>query len=160
MPAEAAHEILRVLAACRGIELAMAGLYQTLAEIHSHDDPMARLWRKTACEEANHAAQFSLLIESMPDAVVATTVETQALENLRLAVESMAEEYRVHPPSVRDALVALIDFEETMDQLHADQVPIFLDERHTRLFQAMMAADSGHVAKLRAALTKLGSTRP
>jgi rubrerythrin len=160
MPAEVAQEIFRVLSACRSVELAMAGLYEALAELHDHDPPMARLWRKTAGEELNHAAQFSLLLESMPDAVVGTTVDSRTLDSLRLAIEATIEEYHLRSPTAREALVAAIDFEETMDRTHAHQALIFTAPRTKQLFQAMMAADRGHVAKLRAALTKLGTAKP
>jgi rubrerythrin len=160
MPAEAAQEILRVLADCRSVELAMAGLYEALAEIHEHQPAMARLWRKTAREEANHAAQFALLLEAMPEAVIKASVESQSLGDLRMAVESTVEEYRLRSPSVREALVATIDFEEAMDRIHAHKALVFAEPRCKRLFQAMMAADSGHVTRLRAALHKLSATRP
>jgi len=49
----------------------MAGFYQELAVLHAGDATMANLWKKTAREEMNHAAQFSLLIETMSDTVSA-----------------------------------------------------------------------------------------
>ena len=159
MPAEVAHEIFRLLSACRSVELAMAGLYEALAEIHDHDPPMARLWRKTAREESNHAAQFSLLLDSMPNAVLRAAVDLRVLDSLRLAIESTIEEYRLCSPSVRHALVAAIDFEEAMDHVHAHQALTFTEPRTKRLFLAMMAADAGHIAMLRVALTQLGTAR-
>lgn len=155
MSAAATHEVLRVIQACRSIELAMAGLYDTLAEIHHHDHSLARLWRKTAREEANHAAQFSLLLEAMPDAVLHTTVDTPALDRLRQAIENTMEEYRLRAPSGRDALVAAIDFEEAMGLVHTDQALVFAERNSQRLFRAMMAADNGHISQLRAALSGL-----
>jgi hypothetical protein len=155
MSADAAQDVFRVLYACRSIELAMAGLYEALAEIHDHDGPMAGLWRKTAREESNHAAQFSLLLDTMSETILRATVDSSTLDNLRQAVETTVEEYRLRSPSVRDALVAAIDFEETMDRVHADQVLIFSDPHCKRLFRAMMAADCGHITKLRAALSGL-----
>jgi len=155
MPAENAQEVTRVLGVCRAIELAMAGLYDALAEIHAHLPAIARLWRKTAREEDNHAAQFALLLDGMREAVLETSVDVSALESVRQAVENTVEEYRLRAPSVREALVAAIDFEEAMDRLHAHQALTFVDHRCRRMFAAMMAADSGHVAKLRIALRQL-----
>jgi rubrerythrin len=155
MAAEVTQDVLRVLRACRAIELAMAGLYDALAEIHAHEPAIARLWRKTAREEDNHAAQFALLLDGMREAVDDATVDLAAIEGLRQAVETTVEEYRLRSPSVREALVAAIDFEEAMDRLHADQALTFVDHRCQRMFEAMMAADSGHVAKLRLALRQL-----
>ena len=157
MPAEVAQDVLRVLQACRSIELAMSGLYEALAEIHQRDPKIARLWRKTAREEGNHAAQFSLLIEAIPEAVQRTAVDLQGLESLRRALETTVEEFRLREPTVREALVTVIDFEEAMDRIHAHQAVTFRDLRCRRMFEAMMAADSGHITRLRAALHKLGA---
>ncbi|HEX7505358.1 MAG TPA: hypothetical protein VF550_01220, partial [Polyangia bacterium] len=60
------------------------------------------------------------------------------------------------PPAVREAMVAAIDFEESMLALHADQILVFTTPLCKRLVRAMMAADRGHVTALRAALSKLG----
>jgi len=134
----------------------MAGLYEELAALHDYDGPVARLWKKTAHEELNHAAQFSLLIETMSDAVSATLVDPATLDRVRLSIENTVEEYRLRPPSVREGLVAAIDFEESMSALHADQILVFADAQSKRLLQAMMAADREHVTALRAALSRLG----
>ncbi len=155
MPSEVAQEVYRVLTACRSVELAVAGLYEELASLHTHDAVVAQLWKKTAREEMNHAAQFSLLIDTMSDTVSASLVDASALERVRRAVETTIEEYRLHPPSVREALVAAIDFEESMHTLHADQILVFTHPQCKQLLAAMMAADRGHVSTLRAMLSKL-----
>jgi rubrerythrin len=117
---------------------------------------MERLWKKTAREEMNHAAQFALLIETMSDTVSASLVVPTTLDQVRAAIETTIEEYHLRPPSVREALVAAIDFEESMGALHADQILVFTNPQFKALLAAMMAADRGHVAALRAALSKLG----
>jgi len=156
MPAEVGQEVSRVLAACQALELAMAGLYEELAALHAHDSTVARLWKKTAREEMNHAAQFALLIETMFDMVSATLADPLTLDRVRRSIENTVEEYRLRPPSVREALVAAIDFEESMSALHADQILVFTSPQCKRLLAAMMAADRGHVTALRATLSKLG----
>lgn len=156
MPLEVAHEVFRVLTTCQALELAMAGLYEELATLHQHDPTAARLWKKTAREELNHAAQFSLLIETMADTVSASLADPSTLERVRRSIENTVEEYHLRPPSVREALVAAIDFEESMRALHADHILVFANPQCKRLLAAMMAADRGHVAALRAALSNLG----
>jgi rubrerythrin len=155
MPGEPTHDVLKVIAACRGLELAMAGLYEELASLHSHVPSMARLWRKTAREELNHAAQFTLALDAMSDEIYATVGDASSLAGVRQAIETTLEEFRLRRPSVREALVAAIDFEVLMNELHADQILVFHDPRCCRLFEAMMAADNGHVDTLRAALNNL-----
>jgi rubrerythrin len=156
MSAELDKATMQVLYRCRSVELAMSGLYETLADLHHRQPTMARLWRKTAREEANHASQFSLLIEAMTATVEGVEPDLHALENLRDAIEMTAEEFRLRSPSVREALVAVIDFEEAMDRIHAHQAVRFRDLRGRRMFEAMMAADSGHITRLRTALRGLG----
>ena len=134
----------------------MAGFYEELAALHEHDPGVARLWKKTAWEELNHAAQFSLLIETMSATISATLADPAILDRVRRALENTVEEYRLHPPAVRDALVAAIDHEESMNALHADQILVFANPQSKRMLTAMMAADRGHVAALRAALSRLG----
>jgi rubrerythrin len=159
MPAEVAQDVFGLLTACQALELAMAGFYEELAALHDHDAAVARLWKKTAREELNHAAQFSLLIETMFDMVSEARADPATLDRIRRSVENTVEEYRLRPPSVREALVAAIDFEESMSALHADQILVFASPQCKRLLAAMMAADRGHVAALRAALTRLGPGR-
>ena len=159
MVADGTREVFNVLAACRALELAMAGLYEALATLHEHDPAIARLWKKTAREEMNHAAQFTLMLETMTDTISAVIVDASTLTRVRQAIETTVEEFQIRPPSVREALVAAIDFEESMNAFHADQVLIFTNPQYKRLFQAMMAADNSHVGALRAALTGLSAAR-
>ena len=135
----------------------MAGLYEELASSHAQDPELSRLWQKTAQEEINHAAQFSFLIETMSGSVSSTLVDPASLDRIRASVENTEiEEYRLHPPPPRAALVAAIDFEEAMSALHADKILVFSDPRCKQLMRAMMAADRGHITALRAALSKRG----
>jgi len=159
MADEITRDVIKVLTAGRALELAMAGLYGELAALHSHSPTMVRLWKKTAREEMNHAAQFTLALEAMSEVISTTVGNPSALDRLRQAIENTVEEFRVHRPSLREALVAAINFEALMSDLHADQILVFTDPRCRRLFEAMMAADAGHVAALRAALAELGSIK-
>lgn len=134
----------------------MGGLYEALAELHAHDAGLARLWRKTAIEEASHAAQFSLLIDTMPGCIEATTLSAPNLLALGRAIENTVEEFLLRRPPIREALVTAIDLEEAMDRVHAHHAMVFGEPRCRRMFKAMMAADNGHVRELRVALHLLG----
>lgn len=137
----------------------MADFYEGLADVHRHVPSMARLWKKTAREEANHAAQFSLALEAMTEVIARPLVAPPEVETIQKAIESLTEEYRRRPPSVEEALATAIDLEASMNDLHADRILVFTDPRCRLLFEAMMAADAGHVAALRAALAELGPAR-
>lgn len=159
MSAEVAQEVYRVLTACRAIELTMAGLYEELAILHQDDGAIANMWKKTAREEMNHAAQFSLLIDTMSDTISASLADPTTLERVHRAIENTVEEFRLRPPSAREALVTAIDFEESMSALHADQILVFTHPQCKQLLAAMMAADRGHISTLRATLSKLNQSQ-
>jgi len=160
MVAAVAQEISKVLSACRALELAMADLYEELANLHSHAPAMVRLWRKTAREELNHAAQFSLALEAMSEVIARPLAMPADIESVRLMVEDLTDEFRRHRPPVREALSRAIDLEASMSKLHADRILVFTDPRCRLLFEAMMAADAGHVMSLQAALAQLGPVSP
>ena len=149
-----AYAAFKMLSSCRALELAMADFYEELAILHGHDSGVVRLWKKTACEEMSHAAQFTLLLDTMSDQIAEVRADATTLEKIRLAIETTREDFQQRCPTVHDALVAAIKFEESMGCFHADQIAVFENPHHRRLFKAMMAADNDHVGALRNALTK------
>lgn len=150
------REVFRVLVACRSVELAAATLYHELAVLHGDFPSLAALWRKTGDEELSHAAQFTLAIDTMSDEISAVSVDAGTLDKLRAQIEERTEAYRVARPSVRQALLAAIALEEAAHAFHADQIMSFRAAKTQQLFRAMMAADRGHLARLRLALSALG----
>ena len=80
----------RLLAECRAVEAAMADLYELLGDMHRDDEPMARLWRKTAREERNHVAQFTLAIEALMDSMSDSRLDLDIPPRLRHAIEETA----------------------------------------------------------------------
>lgn len=136
----------------------MADFYEELANLHRHLPAMARLWKKTAREESNHAAQFALALEAMTEVIARPMIAPAEVETIHKAIESITDQYRVTPPSVKEALATAIELETSMGALHADRVLVFTDPRCRLLFEAMMAADAGHVDSLRAALAEMGPT--
>jgi rubrerythrin len=158
MSGVAAFNVRAVLSGCRDMETAMADLYDLLAKIHAGVPYMAKLWSKTANEERNHAAQFTLALDIANGAVKAVRVDISTIERTVHAVHLLREEYLARPPTVEQALQAAITSEEALVDLHADKIPIFAEESHKRLFVAMMAADREHVGRLRRALAVGPST--
>lgn len=141
-----------VLELCRRIEMAMAQLYDRLAELHSRRDEVRELWTKTAREEDNHAAQFELLLKrpSQPGVRADSAKAEKALR----AVETILASYTERAPSVEEALEEAVTLENSLAQYHAEYAVEFGDEEQRRLFRAMMAADNDHVGALRAALER------
>lgn len=138
----------------------MADFYEELALLHQEDAEMVRLWKKTAREEMNHAAQFTLLLDTLSDEISAIRADATTLEGIRLAIAATRERFEQHPPTVREALVAAIGFEESMSCFHADQVAVFDIPRLRTLFKAMMAADHDHVQALRSGLAAREGSAP
>ena len=153
-----AFNVRAVLSACRDMETSMAGLYDTLAKLHASVPHMAKLWSKTANEERNHAAQFALALDIGNAAIEAVRVDLSVIERTLNAVNLLREECMTHPPMVQQALETAIAFEEALVDLHADKIPIFVEESHKKLFTAMMAADREHVGRLRRAMAVGPST--
>ncbi len=154
MLTEVVHGAYTMLRSCRALELAMADFYEELALLHQEQMEMVRLWKKTAREEMNHAAQFTLLLDTMSDQISEIRADTLTLEKIRLAIATTRDSFHQHPPTVREALVAAIAFEEAMSCFHADQIAAFDSPRPRTLFKAMMAADNDHVGALRSVLAK------
>jgi rubrerythrin len=147
-----------VLTACRDMEASMAELYETLAKVHTDVPYMAKVWNKTANEERNHAAQFTLALDIGSDAVESVRVDLSVIERTQRAVELLRKECVTHPPTVEQALRATIAFEEALINLHADKIPIFAQDAHKKLFSAMLGADREHVNRLRRTLEQGPST--
>jgi rubrerythrin len=146
------HVVRDVLLACRDVEQAMFELYNLLATLHADDAEMAKLWKKTANEERNHAAQFTLALETAQDTIEAVNLDVSAIRQTAQAVELLRQDCLKEPPGIRQALVAVIAFEESMAGIHLDKIAVFAEERHRQLFHAMMAADRQHIGRLREAL--------
>lgn len=136
----------------------MADLYDLLAKIYAGVPQMAKLWSKTANEERNHAAQFTLALDIGSGAIKAVRVDISIIERALHAVHLLREECFARPPTVEQALQAAIAFEEALVSLHADKIPIFAEESHKKLFAAMMAADREDLGRLRRALAVGPST--
>ena len=116
-----------ILEVCARIEDTAAKTYHLLAEAHRNIAPLAALWRKTAAEEENHARQFRMNPRLLDDMV-------RNFTGFGLYDRQVVEQFA---------------------EFHMSTAAVFKEERHKRLFQAMMAADHGHVEELMAALKRL-----
>jgi rubrerythrin len=149
-----ARNVVALLDTCRAIELAHARVYYRLAELHAAHPTISALWRKTAREEEGHANQFQLGSGGAGGAVTGARVELGHAQQILQAVENLLVRLQSQSPSVVEALRLAIRMEEQLAQLHMDQVAIFERESSQKLFKAMMAADNGHIASLREALSR------
>jgi len=152
---DALHPLMTILHRCQQIESAMARLYNELAALHSHDPEIARLWDKTAKEEENHQLQFHLALSLGKDAIVDARVPIARAEQALRSIQAYHAEVRRGRPRIEDALRSMVAMEEELVDLHVSSVAVFTEDRHRKLFAAMMAADKGHLDALRAALMRV-----
>jgi rubrerythrin len=148
-------EVHVVLRQCREVELTAARLYTLLAEIHAAISEMAYIWRKTANEEHNHAAQFEFAINNMEGSPQAVEIDTSFLENCFTALNLACEEVRTRPPTPTQALRATIVAEKAMEALHMNCISVFRDSTLKTLYNRMMAADRAHIGTLERYLEKI-----
>jgi len=153
------HPLMTILHRCQQIESAMARLYHDLAALHGHDPEIARLWEKTAKEEENHQLQFQLALSLGKDAIIDARVPIVRAEQALRSIRAYHDELRRQRPQVEDALRRMIAMEDELVDLHVSSVAVFTEDRHRKLFAAMMAADKGHVAALQAALSRVQARR-
>ena len=146
---------LRFLEGCESFEAKTAELYHHFERLYAYDAGLARLWRKTALEEENHAQQFDLAIRLQGVGMerVRTDV-SQAVTNLH-RLEEFMEKIMASKPSPREALALAIRLEEQLSVLHMSSIVVFTDLKLKKLFEAMMDHDKDHVSVLRDALQNL-----
>lgn len=138
-----------ILDICCDIELAGEELYLLFAELFAANLEIAALWRKTALEEGNHAAQFGLAKRLRIGVVEAVSVDMGKAERALAFVRSVLQHVRTAPPTLREALRLAIELEEKLADFHMDCVAKFTEQCYREMFTAMMEADEGHVRALR-----------
>lgn len=134
------------------LERAMFDLYQVLATAHEDAPTIAKLWRKTAREEEQHAAQFRLALSNARSMVFEVRAEWKDALQMVQAIEALVQRYRANPPTIPEALRSAIALEKSLAHLHVDRACVFANDAHQRLFRAMMAADEEHIGSLENAL--------
>ena len=107
-----ANEVKAILASCQQVETAMAGFYDRLATIHQSSHPEAtRIWRKTANEERNHAAQFKMAIDAVGSMIQSVRLDLKDIDKAAAAVNLLCDECQVRTPTLEEAARAAITFE-------------------------------------------------
>jgi len=141
----------RLLEKCREIELLCKELYEYFAELYADDHEAARLWKKTADEEQNHAEQFTMALRLFRGIPCLVTVDTQRVDSIISQLKTVIEKVKHDPPGLQDALCSAIKLENYLTEFHLGCVALFVDKSLNDLFSAMMASDDEHIASLQAA---------
>lgn len=153
-------DLVRILELCRDVEVYVSELYYFFEESF-HDIPdMARLWKKTALEEENHARQFVLAINlRKQDLVHDVNIDQESAEAVLNKVKLLYETMRRSKPEITDALCMAIDLEEELAGYHMSVLASFQDKSHRMLFEAMMNHDNGHALELKKAYENVLASR-
>jgi len=148
-----------VLGKCAEIELKSMELYDLYADCFEHDVDVARMWRRVAREEENHANQFRLAVKMKEGAIRAVTVDPWKVDNTLRVLQSIIDGVKRSSPSLEEALRSAIKLEEHLSCLHVDCVVNFEDEQYRKFFHAMMACDNAHASRLQEVYDEQVKTR-
>ena len=148
-----------VLGKCAEIELKSMELYDLYADCFEHDLDVARMWRRVAREEENHANQFRLAVRMKDGAIGGVIVDPGRVEDTLRVVQSIIDGVKQCPPSLEDALRSAIKLEEQLSGLHVDCVVNFENEQCRRFFHAMVTYDNAHASCLQEAYEQQIKTR-
>ncbi len=144
-----------LLEKCREIELLCKELYDYFAGLYSDNEDAVRLWSKTASEEANHAAQFTMALRLINDLPCIILVDATRVESVILQFKGLIAKIKSAPPKLVDALGSSIKLEKYLAEFHLGCVAMFEDDSYRKMFNAMMSSDKEHVESLQAAYDKL-----
>lgn len=144
-----------VLDICERIELVAAEFYHYYADLFGDDADIVELWSKTAADEENHARQFELARKLRRGLVEGLKVDRVMADKALELISSVLKNVREHPPTLVDALHLAIRLEEHLSRFHMDCVAVYCDESSRKMFQAMMAADNGHIQRLKTVYDRL-----
>jgi hypothetical protein len=137
-----------VLELCRDIEVECGRLYSLFALGHRAADPkMFELWTKTAKEEVGHADQIRLALR-LDGSVDGVHVSLDDARAMLAHTKQLVAESRRKIPTVPEALRTAIDLEKKLSVFHLAQAARFPSGGQKALFEAMMRADDGHLARL------------
>lgn len=149
-------DIVRILEICRDVEICVSEIYYCFEESFGDSPEIARLWKKTAMEEENHAKQFVLAINlRKQDLVRGVSIDQETAEAVLHKVKSLYETVRRSRPAAADALRMAMELEEELAEYHMSALARFQDSSHKMLFEAMMNHDNGHALELKKAYEKV-----
>lgn len=141
--------IIKVLEACRDIELMAAKLYEYFADLYKDNAKISVIWEKTSQEECNHAKQFDLAIKLVKhDAIDSLNMCLKDVQKHYNLVEQLYNNAKINPPSLLEAFRMAIQTENLFMKLHMSSIATFSDFSYQGLFNAMMKNDKEHIETL------------
>lgn len=148
-----------ILDICARIEDKAEEIYLFLTDAHNHSHRISALWKKTALEEQNHARHFRFSRRSKDEMVASVKMSQAKAEDMLSLAKATLDQIKRDRPEVESALAITIRLEETLLNFHMAYAVEFVEQSYKNLFQAMMAADNGHIESLRQALREITGGR-
>lgn len=140
---------------CRDVEMLCYELYEYFSTLYAADQCASDVWRKTADEELNHANQFTLALKLNKALSCKVNYDLARVESVASQLRIVLKKVRRTPPLHKDALLASIQLEQFVADLHLNCVVEFDDAHNKSLFNALMASDHEHIEALQAAYNAL-----
>ena len=151
--------LLSLLKTCAAIERECAELYHWLSDLFRDDRKVSALWKKTALEEENHESQFLLAVK-LSDGILAVPLIEQETADAQLEwLINLRRELEENPPDLVRALETALFIEEQLERFHLENVLLYSNEDHRRMFGAMMAHDQDHADSLKRLFDEVISSR-
>jgi rubrerythrin len=151
--------LLSLLKTCAAIERECAGLYHWLSDLFCDDRKVSALWNRTALVEENHESQFILAVK-LSDGILAVPLIEQATADAQLEwLRNLRRELEENPPDLIRALETAMFIEEQLERFHLENVLLYSNDDHRRMFMAMMAHDQDHTDSLKRFFEEVISSR-
>ena len=155
MPDTAVIQKKDLLDTCVTLEEAAAAFYRALAKAHAHAPALVKIWEKTAAEEDRHAFTFRMSPPFVEEMIADVCVSGDEVSTALKVMEQLRDLAQHAPPDPVTALRIAIKAEHALARFHMHQAAAFTDEKYRRMFEAMMAADKGHIDELQRAHRRL-----
>lgn len=147
-------DMMAVLSRCAEIELKSMELYDLYADCFEHDVDVARMWRRVAREEEDHANQFRFALKMREGAIKGIALDPSRVEYILKELQIAIDRVKLSCPTLEEALHSAIRLEEQLSGMHVQYVVDFEDEKCRKFFNALIIDEKIHVSRLREAYDK------
>ncbi|GLI36936.1 rubrerythrin [Geobacter hydrogenophilus] len=152
-------DMMTVLHKCAEIELKSMELYDLYADCFTHDLDIARMWRRAAREEEDHANQFRLALKMRDGVIREVNLDPCRVEYVLKELQFAIDRVKLSCPTLEEAFHSAIKLEEDLSGMHVQYVVDFEDDICRKFFNALMMDDKIHVSRLREAYERQTKTR-
>jgi len=136
-----------ILDICREIEETAAQLYRYFAKLYEDNQAVSQIWKKTAEEEDEHAAQFRLASRLHGSGMQVLKTDYNKVKTVLNKMQTVYEGVKASPPQLNEALRFAISLERALSEYHISALVTFHDKELARLFTSMKQNDENHIER-------------